>query len=57
MEDEEGQIYIEPLPRISDNEALQAVYILKRYEEESRSSDGAFLKALYKFERDLVQSH
>ena len=57
MEDEEGQLYIEPLPPVTYDEALQALYVLRRYEEEYRYSNRALLKALRSFERDLAKRY
>ena len=51
IEDEEDQLYVEPLPPVTYSEALQALYVLKRYEEEYRYSDEALLKASRSFER------
>jgi hypothetical protein len=52
-EEEEGQFLREPLLRISHHEALQALHVLRRYEEENKLSSGDFLRALRQFERDL----
>ena len=54
IEDEEGQVHLEPLPLVLHHEALHALYTLRRYEEENKGSDGAFLRALRRFERDLT---
>ena len=48
-EEEEGQIYKEPLPPVLHSEALQALHLLRRYEEEYKWSES--------FERDLVARH
>jgi predicted transcriptional regulator len=53
-EDEEGQVYLEPLPLVSHQEALYALHTLRRYEEAYKGSDGVFLRALRSFERDLA---
>lgn len=53
-EDEDGQVYLEPLPPVLHHEALHALHTLRRYEEEYKWSDGEFLRALRSFERDLA---
>jgi hypothetical protein len=55
--EDEGELVLEPLPSVSHNKALQAMYVLKRFEEEYRYSDGALLKALRRFERDLAERY
>jgi DDE superfamily endonuclease len=56
-EEEEGQLIQEPLPLVSHSEALTALHTLRRYEEEYKWSDGAFLRALRSFERDLGERY
>ena len=57
LEEEEGQVHCEPLPPVTHNEALDALHILRRYEEEYRYSDGVFARALRIFERDLAERY
>lgn len=54
-EEEEGQLIREPLPLVTHHEALNAMHTLRRYEEEYKHSDGAFLRALRSFERNLLE--
>ena len=57
LEEEEGQVHCEPLPPVTHNEALDALHILRRYEEEYRYSDGVFARVLQIFERDLAERY
>ena len=57
LEEEEGELYYEPLPLVSYYEALHMLHILRRYEEEFRYSDGELLKVLRSFERDLTERY
>jgi hypothetical protein len=55
--EDKGELVLEPLPLVSHNEALQAMYVLKRFEEGYQYLDGALLKALRRFERDLAERY
>ena len=50
-------MYCEPLPLVTYNKVLDALHILRRYEEEYRYSDGVFTRVLWIFERDLVERY
>jgi hypothetical protein len=50
-------VYCEPLSLVTHNKALDALYILRRYKEEYKYSDGVFARALRIFERDLAERY
>jgi predicted transcriptional regulator len=56
-EEEDGQLIKEPLPLITSHEALEALHILRRYEEAYQWSDEAFLRSLRRFERELGERY
>ena len=53
LEEEEGQAIKDPPLPVTHHEALAALYILRRYEEEYQWSDGELLIGLRRFEREL----
>ena len=57
LKEEEGQLYLEPLPLVSHYKALHTLHILQRYEEEFKHSDGELLKVLQGFKRDLARRY
>jgi hypothetical protein len=54
-EEEEEEFVVEPLPRVTHYEALQALHTLRRYEEEYDHSSSDFLRQLRAYERELEE--
>jgi hypothetical protein len=54
-EEEEEEFVVEPLPRLTHHEALQALHTLRRYEEEYEHSRSDLLRQLRAYEREVEE--